>query len=309
MNDSDYEVAAWSGPSMGGVLSVAVVAGAPCVIPAEQAAQRVGRRVGAWARRLTRHEPDSDLSRLNAADGPSVPVRPTLGSALAWAHSARLWSDGLVDVALLDARLAAESGAQPASSHPADAGWSIDCVDRSAQVTRSPGVHFDLDGVAKGWLADRASWLLGNWPGCYVDADGDIALAAAGGVEWLIDVVDPRSESAPPLTTFRFTGTYGWRRTAGVATSGTSVHRWTHDGAQTHHLIDPRTARPAETDVVQATVVAPTAREAEVLAKAALILGSKAGWRYLAQSAAHAAVLLLESDDVVTSPGTERWLA
>ena len=74
-------------------------------------------------------------------------------------------------------------------------------------------------------------------------------------------------------------------------------------GRRGHHLIDPRTARPAETNVVQSTVVAPTAREAEVLAKAALILGAAAGLRYLARSAAHAAVLLLETDEVVTSPG------
>ena len=48
-----------------------------------------------------------------------------------------------------------------------------------------------------------------------------------------------------------------------MATSGTSIHRWQlADGRMTHHLIDPRTRRPADTDVLQATVVAPTARVA-----------------------------------------------
>ncbi len=310
MSDPSYQVADWSAPSMGGMLAVAVAADPHLVLPAERAAERVGRRVTAWANRLTRHQQDSDLSRLNSDESAAVRVRPTLGSALAWARTAGQASAGVVDVTLLDARLAAESGAQPRQAPAGGADWSIECSGRHAQVTRSPGVHFDLDGVAKGWLADRASWLLIDWPGSFVDADGDIALAAAGGVEWLIDVVDPRSDEAPPLATFRFIGTRGWRRTAGVATSGTSVHRWSHGGRRTgHHLIDPRTARPAETNVVQSTVVAPTAREAEVLAKAALILGSIAGQQFLARSAAHAAVLLLDSGEVVTSPGTERWLA
>jgi thiamine biosynthesis lipoprotein len=310
MSDPGYQVADWSAPSMGGMLAVAVAADPHLVLPAGRAAERVGRRVTAWANRLTRHRQDSDLSRLNSDGSAVVRVRPTLGSALAWARTACSSPDGPVDVTLLDARLAAERFEPPPASTRAGSEWSIECVGRHAQVTRTPGVHFDLDGFAKGWLADRASWLLADWPGSFVDADGDVALAAAAGVEWLIDVVDPRPAAETPLAILRFNGTAVWRRTAGVATSGTSVHRWTNAGGQAgHHLIDPRTGMPARTDVVQSTVVAPTAREAEVLAKAALILGSVAGQRYLSRSAAHAAVLLLDSGDVVMAPGTERWLA
>jgi thiamine biosynthesis lipoprotein len=230
---------------------------------------------------------------------------------LAWAREACSSPAGPVDVTLLDARIAAETfESPPPMTGAAGTEWSIECVGRIAQVTRTPGVHFDLDGFAKGWLADRASWMLAAWPGSFVDADGDVALAAGPGVEWLIDVDDPRPAAKAPLATLRFAGIGGWRRTAGVATSGTSVHRWTRAGGETgHHLIDPRTGLPAITDVVQSTVIGPTASEAEVLAKAVLILGSVAGQRYLTRSAAHAAVLLLDSGYVVTTPGTERWLA
>jgi FAD:protein FMN transferase len=311
-----YEIGDWSAPAMGGRLSVAVATEQTHVEPAARAAERVGRRVTAWANRLTRFSESSDLARLNADSATTARVRPTLGSALNWAYDACAHSGGVVDVTLLDARLAAEEGGSAAAAGAeaptirTDQAWSLRCVGRHVEVQRRAGVRFDLDGVAKGWLADRASWLLSDWPGAYVDADGDIALAAAGGVEWLIDVVDPRSDDVQPLTTLRFRGTHGWRRTAGVATSGTSVHRWRHaDGESAHHLIDPRTRQSARTDVEQATVVAPTAREAEVIAKAAVILGSRDGARFLARSAAHAAVLLLESGALVTTPGTELWLA
>ena len=76
-----------------------------------------------------------------------------------------------------------------------------------------------------------------------------------------------------------------------------------------HHLIDPRTGAPADTDIVQATVLAPTAREAEVLAKAAVIHGSEDAIEFLSRSAALTAVLLLESGDVAAMPGIDRWLA
>jgi thiamine biosynthesis lipoprotein len=57
----------------------------------------------------------------------------------------------------------------------------------------------------------------------------------------------------------------------GAATSGTTKRRW---GEGRHHLIDPRTGAPAVTDLIEVSVLAPTALEAEILAKTALILGS-----------------------------------
>ncbi|HUP83793.1 MAG TPA: FAD:protein FMN transferase, partial [Candidatus Limnocylindria bacterium] len=137
-----------------------------------------------------------------------------------------------------------------------------------------------------------------------------IAVTADAGVEWQVNVADPRSPTAAPLATLRLTGGETWSRSYGVATSGTSVHRWQlDDGRQTHHLIDPRTGRPAETDIVQATVIAPSAREAEVIAKTAVILGSESALEYLDRSAAQACLLLLEDGSVACLPGIEAWLA
>jgi thiamine biosynthesis lipoprotein len=313
MSEPAYEIADWSTPAMGGRLAVAVAAEPTAIGPAARAAERVGRRVNAWANRLTRFDEDSDLCRLNADGGAVSHVRPTLGAALGWAHDACAWSEGIVSVTMLDERLAAEAVEAPLSpTSPPDSrsGWSARPAGRRVEVRRPSGLRFDLDGVAKGWLADRACWLLADWPGGFVDADGDIALAAAEDVEWFIEVVDPRADDAAPLATLRFAGNAGWRRTVGVATSGTSVHRWQFaDGREAHHLIDPRTGLPARTDVIQATVVAPTAREAEVLAKAAVILGHGPALAYLARSAALAALLLLESGALQLTPGSDSWLA
>ena len=95
----------------------------------------------------------------------------------------------------------------------------------------------------------------------------------------------------------------------GVGTSGTTVHRWEIGSGWAHHLIDPRTGRPATTDVVQATVLAENALVAESLAKAAVIDGSEAGLRLLERAAAWAAVLVLEGGDVIASASSPQWLA
>jgi thiamine biosynthesis lipoprotein len=304
---SRQEVVSWSAPSMGGRLEVSVLAPPSARRMALGATRRTAQRVEAWASRLTRFCETSDLCRLNAVEAASSAVRPTLGAVLGWAATASERSGRVVDVTMLDARLAAESGE---IGTPADLGtWSVELDGRAALVTRPPGVRFDLGGVAKGWIADRAADLLGAWSGAAVDADGDISMRAGPGVEWHVAVVDPRADDRPPLVTLRVVGGDGWTQSTGVATSGTSVHRWADiAGRPAHHLIDPRTGRPAETDVVQATVVAATAREAEMLAKTAIILGSTASLPFLFSSSARAAILLLASGDLLALPGIEKWL-
>ena len=59
-----------------------------------------------------------------------------------------------------------------------------------------------------------------------------------------------------------------------VATSGIDRRVWRRpDGSYAHHLLDPGTGEPAWTGLVSATAIAPTALEAEALAKAALLSG------------------------------------
>ena len=311
---SALEEVTWQVQSMGGVLNVTILTDGDQRPAATVAARRAAQRVESWAARLTRFTSTSDLSALNAAKDRNVQVRPTLAAVLGWAQLAGRRSAGVVDAALLDARLVAETGSPEAASQFDSAEWGIVPAGRLSKVERPTGLRFDLDGVAKGWIADRATELLVDWPSASVDADGDVCLRLGAGQEWLIDVSNPLADATQPdqapLATLRLRGGDTWSATYGVATSGTSIHRWRRaDGREAHHLIDPRTHRSAETDVVQATVVAPTAREAEMIAKSAVILGSAAALSFLSQSAMQTAILLLESGDVVATPGVEKWLA
>jgi len=299
---------------MGGVLTLRVAHGPGEEAAADAALGRVARRAPAWAARLTRFTDASDLAALNADPArAATPVRPTLAAVLDWAERAGDRAEGYLDVTLLDQRLAAErAGPADGGANPdlAPHRWWLERRSRGAIVRREAAFRFDLDGVAKGWIADRALELLCRWPAAMVDADGDLAMRLAPGVTWYIGVADPRPGLDEDLVTLRFDDRLPGGRVA-VATSGTSVHRWPGGpgGRPRHHLIDPRTRQPAETDVVQATVIASTGREAEVLAKAALIAGSDAGWELLDRSGARGAVLLLISGETVALPRTLEWLA
>jgi thiamine biosynthesis lipoprotein len=306
-------------PSMGGDLVIRVAhrpragdaAGRPVVT---RDLLRVARRVDRWAARLTRYRDSSELCALNADPScPEVAVGPTLTATLAWAERAMDLCPDLVDVTLLEERLAAETGSPDPRSLPLSAGgrarWHLVRRPRGGLAVRHEALRFDLDGVAKGWIADRALAMLRDYPAALVDADGDIALRLDDGVAWDMAIADPRRQG-DTLAVLQLDGRLPGGL-LGVATSGTSVHRWRvdADGSPRHHLIDPRTRCPARTDVIQATVMMATARQAEILAKAVVIAGSDAGMDLLDRPGVHGAVLLLDSGDTIAPPKTLEWLA
>ncbi|MGQ9903820.1 MAG: FAD:protein FMN transferase [Anaerolineae bacterium] len=128
-----------------------------------------------------------------------------------------------------------------------------------------------LTWLAKGWAAQHAAQRLSVAGPALVDAGGDIAVlpADADDEPFVVGIADPR-QSDGLLTSITLS-------TGGVATSGRDYRRWHVEGAPYHHILDPRTAAPANTDVLTATVIASDALRAEAAAKAALILGSTDG--------------------------------
>ena len=87
-----------------------------------------------------------------------------------------------------DARDSAGHQASPASRS-----WSLDRRARGAIMRRPVGLRFDLDGIGKGWLADRSLGRLGRHPAAVVDADGDVAVAPRAGDDLVV-----RRGGSPP---------------------------------------------------------------------------------------------------------------
>ena len=258
----------------------------------------------AWERRLSRFRADSELSRLNDRAGRWTRVSPIVWRALRTARQAAAATGGLV-VPTLGAAIAAagydrsferlEAGA-PGAGGPAGAGppargpapasdWRTIEWDRRRHAVRVPeGCRLDLGGTAKGWAADRAARRLAAAGPALVDAGGDVAVArpprwAAG---WAVGVARPAAGGAAPAAGAGTPLVAVLRVAAGgVATSGRDFRTWLRDGVRRHHVLDPRTGREADTDLLSATAIAPTAAAAEAAAKAVLILGAAAGLAWL----------------------------
>jgi thiamine biosynthesis lipoprotein len=268
-------------------------------------------------RRLTRFDEHSELSRLNADPAAVVPASRLLRRLAGAVVEAGLRSDGLVDATRLRALrragyaasragvagltleevVAAAPAPRPARAHP-DRAWATLVVDDDERtIARPPGVWIDGGGLAKGLAADRLAAILADHDAFAIDCAGDVRIGGRAGLMRTLRVADPFG--GPPVHVLELTA-------GAAATSGVGRRSWrTATGDVAHHLIDPATGRPAWTGVVQATAFAPTALEAEILAKTALLRGPSDGRDALE----HGGVLVLADGTVDVLPARVRQAA
>ncbi len=243
-----------------------------------------------WHAAFSRFKPESELSSLNRDEGTSVPVTAIMARFVQAVVDAAQATGGLVDATMLDAieglgykteryrgslalplALALAPARQPARGHP-DRRWRKIEVDFDAStVTRPPGVRLDGGGIVKGLLADVVGEMLQEHHSYLVDCEGDLRVGGSGGLQRSVAVAAPLSQKV--LHEFKLAD-------GAVATTSITKRSWMERLKPAHHLLDPATGLPAFTGIVQATALAPTALEAEALAKAALLSGPQgaAGW-------------------------------
>jgi FAD:protein FMN transferase len=131
-------------------------------------------------------------------------------------------------------------------------------------------MQIDLGGIAKGWIAEQAAYQLAeSCQACAVSAGGDMFLVnlPRGELNWEVGLENPLKPEADLAVLHVKPGA--------VATSSILKRQWKHSGQLQHHLIDPRSGKPAETEWLSVTVWAKEAATAEVYAKVLLIAGSK----------------------------------
>jgi thiamine biosynthesis lipoprotein len=233
-----------------------------------------------------RFREDSDLTRVNDAGGGWVRVDDLLIVALEVALRAARVTGGLVDPTIGGAMVRLgydvdfpEISPDAASDLPARPvpipapGWRLIEIRRERNEVRvPPGVRLDLGSTAKALAADRAAARAAAAAdgGVLVSLGGDVAVAGDGPHGgWPIGVADDHAGSPEPGETVSI-------GSGGLATSSTTVRRWSHRGAPVHHLIDPRTGLSAPEVWRTVSVHAASCVDANIAATGAIVLGDLA---------------------------------
>lgn len=301
-------------PSMSTLVTVAVAAPAgPEVIAAVDEAFSVFARVD---EAMNEWRPGSPLSSLNAAAGSGrpVPLPGDLCQVLRAGRDGAERTGGLFDPTWAALRRVWRFGDGEPPWVPSDDEVSAACRlvswrDLEIEPLETPrsdapcrarllreGMQVGLGGLAKGWAVDRAVRTLQRrgFSDFTVQAGGDLYVAGTrDGLPWRVGIRDPRGAAGEPFAWIGLSD-------AAFSTSGDSERFFVVDGKRHHHVLDLRTCRPA-TASRQATVLAPSSLEAEILGKAVFVLGGDAGLA-LAERLGASAVIVTSGNGVVFSP-------
>jgi FAD:protein FMN transferase len=271
-------VAAADGRALGGSLRVVVTR------PADLAAARgaVDEVVSAVDMAASRFREDSELVRLNASPDRDVIVSPLLARFIAAALRGARLTGGAVDptvgTAIKMVGYDTDFAEVPGDGLALDLvvcrvpGWQAVSFDERTRTVRVPrGVEIDLGATAKALTSDLAASAalekIGRG-GVLVSLGGDIAVAGDPPEEgWLIQASE---DSGAPISAGEETISI---TSGGIATSSTTVRRWTRGGVALHHIIDPATGLPSDGPWRTATVVAGTCVDANIASTAAIVMG------------------------------------
>ena len=264
-------------------------------------------------RRFTRFSDDSELSQLNRAAGSWFQASPEMTFVISLAKQYVEQTSGLFNPSILPDLervgydrsmdlIRAEESLLPPARFGAGSGKGVLPLDGllidpdEDRIYLPYGMRLDLGGIAKGWIAEQAALVLAEYSqACLVDAGGDMFMSGPPKDEesWQIDLEDPRNSgwmvgslNVPP---------------GALTTSSVAKRKWMQGETPRHHLIDPRTGEPAETDWLSVTVIAPHADMAEVFAKALLIAGPQEA-ETLAHNAPEISYLAVDRDGKIWGP-------
>ena len=157
--------------------------------------------------------------------------------------------------------------------------YSVDLNDADQTVyLKKPGMELDLGGIAKGWIADRIKdfWMAYGVHAGIINLGGNILLVGDSpkrtSGQWSVGVQDPKEPRGNNIASVMVPE-------CSAVTSGTYERYLVVDGHKYHHLIDPRTGYPVETDLAGVTTFTKYSVEAEIECKRLFFAGKPlAGW-------------------------------
>lgn len=258
----------------------------------ERAGLAALREISRLDRVLSRWREDSELAALNRAQRSRVSAE--LYAVVEMAEHWRRETGGAFSGRLGAVPGTPGAGQRQASKAAEAAILRLDPTGRA--IDRPEAVRFDLDGVAKGYILDRAlaaaRQAVPEASGLLVDLGGDVRVWSdeGRGAAWRLGVADPARpfDNAEPLQTLTL-------RRGALAYSGLRDR----DG-RAHHIIDPRCGAPARA-VTGAAVIAPTAAQADALATAVAVMDPEAGLSLLGRWPEVSGLLVAADGRMLTS--------
>ena len=267
---------------------------------------------GRYERLLSRTIEDSDVWRVNHANGEPVEVSEETVEILETARQVSALSGGMFDVTIAPVSTMWDftSGAAvvPEAEAIARAAERVDYtkveIDGN-RVTLPEGMMIDLGGIAKGYIADAVKGYLEQRGvnSAVLSFGGNIVTIGQkpDGSPWKVGIQDidkPTGEYM--LVALNFGGS--------TVTSGIYERGFEADGVYYHHILDPNTGWPVQNERASVTIFSDSSMWGDALATAAFSLGTEAGARLIEGIDGVEALFIARDRSVSATSGAGEYL-
>ena len=165
--------------------------------------------------------------------------------------------------------------------------------DGTHHISIPDGYCLDLGAIAKGYIADElAKMCEGRCTGALLNFGGNVYVVGQkpDGSLFRVGVRDPKDTGSSLAVISMGQGT--------VVTSGVYERCFEKDGVFYHHILDPETGLPAETDLTSATIVGQSSMDADAMATALIVMGREKALAFCEEHQVEA--MFIDGEDNVT---------
>ena len=270
-----------------------------------------------YENRLSANLPSSEIARINQMAGVQpVAVDPVVyrlvreavlvsrsraGFNAAIGPLVQLWRIGFED-AQIPERTAIDSCRELSDPDRIE----LDDAHSSVFLGR-PGMKLDLGAIAKGWIADaiKQVWQAEGVPSGVIDLGGNVltlGTAPHADRRWRVGVQAPFAQRGRPLGVLSLPA-------CSVVTSGVYERVLEVDGRRYHHMLDPLTGHPFDTDLASVTIVAASSMTADLWATIAQRDGLAGGYEAVSAERGLEAVFVATDGRIVATDGCRSILS
>ncbi len=238
---------------------------------------------------------DSDIGRINASSG-SVTVSEDTARVIEKGLYMGALSGGKFDISIypLTSLWNIKEEVVPSKDEIAEALKNIDyqSVKVSGTTVDANGKKLDLGGIAKGYIADKTLEFLKNSGAKrgVLNLGGNVIVF--GDRYYNVGIKKPFSESELSATLKV--------KNKSVVTSGVYERFFEKDGRQYHHIIDPDTGYPADTDLLSATIISDSSFTGDALSTVCILLGKSAAAEFAENLGGDVQAVFIDRDYNIT---------
>lgn len=270
----------------------------------EQLQERVDGLLAQINSQMSTYDPQSELSRFNSKlTTEPVVVSRSLENVVARALAIAEETDGLLDVTVGPlVNLWSFGPQQRPESVPTAVeleaamkmtGYRHLTVENHQLQKSIPELYVDLSTIAKGYAVDRVARLLEQMEiqNYLVEIGGEMRIKGSkpGNQPWRIAIEKPDATQRAAQRIVEINN-------AAIATSGDYRNYFEEDGQRYSHIIDPRTGKPIQHNLVSVTVITDNCMDADAYATALTVMGPEQALTFAEQKGLAVMLITREND-------------